>query len=197
MTGNCHIQAKRFSASEFWNDIKQTKATIFHYLGVMVTILFKQNNNSAFNNNLRLGVGAGIEPSLHYKFEKKFKIPMIELWGMTEMVRCIIDNSKKRIIGKRCFGEISYGLESKVVDDKGMQIYNKPGLFFIRFNKKNPKLGFFNGYNKNKTATLDAWKKGWFNTGDIVIKDKSGKHYFVDREKILLEDQEKTFPRRK
>ena len=186
MTGNCHIQAKRFSASEFWNDIKQTKATIFHYLGVMVTILFKQNNNSAFNNNLRLGVGAGIEPSLHYKFEKKFKIPMIELWGMTEMVRCIIDNSKKRIIGKRCFGEISYGLESKVVDNKGMQIYNKPGLFFIRFNKKNPKLGFFNGYNKNKAATLDAWKKGWFNTGDIVIKDKSGKHYFVDREKNII-----------
>ena len=59
--------------------------------------------------------------------------------GMTEMVRCIIDNSK-RIIGKRCFGKISYGL--KVISyDKGMQIYNKPGLFLLDLIKKS-KLGF-------------------------------------------------------
>ena len=36
---------------------------------------------------LRIGVGAGIEPSLHQKFEKRFNVLMIELWGMTEMVK--------------------------------------------------------------------------------------------------------------
>ena len=65
LTGNTQIQAKRFSVSSFWKEIKYSKATIFHYLGVMVPLLLKQKKiNEAKNNNLRLGIGAGIELSL-------------------------------------------------------------------------------------------------------------------------------------
>ena len=71
---------------------------------------------------MRIGVGAGIEPSLHKKFEKRFKVPMIELWGMTEMVRCIFDNQKNRKIGKRCFGKATFGLETKVINKYGNEV---------------------------------------------------------------------------
>ena len=30
---------------------------------------------------------------------------MVELWGMTEMVRCIFDHKKNRKIGERSFGK--------------------------------------------------------------------------------------------
>lgn len=187
ITGNCQIQSERFSAKNFWKEINITKATVFHYLGVMAPLLLKNKNNKIEKNNcLRIGVGAGIEPILHSKFEKRFRIPMIELWGMTEMVRCIYDNEKNRIIGKRCFGKISDGLETKVINESGKEVFDSAGNFFIRFNKQKPKTGFFSMYNKNKIASENAWKNGWFHTGDIVIKDKKGNHFFVDRAKNII-----------
>ena len=116
----------------------------------------------------------------------KYKIPMVELWGMTEMVRCIFDNQKDRKVGKRCFGKVSSGLETKVIDDAGKSILNSEGQFLIRFNKKSPTTGFFLKYNKNISETKRAWEKGWFHTGDIVIKDTNGYHYFVDRAKNII-----------
>ncbi len=187
ITANCQIQSERFSVKNFWKDINQSKATIFHYLGVMASLLFKNKNNKIKTNNyLRIGVGAGIEPTLHAKFEKRFGIPMIELWGMTEMVKCIFDNEKNRKIGKRCFGKVSHGLETKVINNRGEEIFSSEGNFLIRFNKLNPKKGFFTKYNKNKIATKNAWKNGWFHTGDIVVKDKAGNHFFVDRAKNII-----------
>ena len=187
ITANCQIQAERFSVKNFWKDIKLSNATVFHYLGVMAALLLKNKKNKIENkNSLRIGVGAGIEPSLHKKFEKRFKVPMIELWGMTEMVRCIFDNQKSRKIGKRCFGKVTYGLETKVINKYGNEVLNSEGEFLIRFNKQKPKTGFFSMYNKNASASKAAWKNGWFITGDIVIKDKKGNHYFVDRAKNII-----------
>ena len=151
ITGNCQIKRKRFSANSFWEEIKYSKATIFHYLGVIVSILLKQKKREIeVNNSLRLGVGAGIEPSLHKSFEKRFNIPMIELWGMTEMVRCIYDHRKSRVIGKRCFGKADTTLEIKIIDSKGKDVINKEGELLIRNSKSTPKKGFFSGYYKNK-----------------------------------------------
>ncbi len=187
ITSNCQIQAERFSLKNFWKDIKYSNATVFHYLGAMAPLLYQLKRSKVEKKNkLRLGVGAGIEPSLHAKFEKKFKIPMVELWGMTEMVCCIFDYDKYREVGTRCFGKASDGLETKVVDKNRNILIGKEGLFLIRFNRQNPKIGFFSGYNKNITSTKKAWENGWFNTGDIVIKNEDGKHFFVDRAKNII-----------
>ncbi len=187
LTGNCQIQAKRFSATTFWKEIKYSKATIFHYLGVMVPILLKQKKTiEEKRNNLKLGVGAGIEPNFHSLFEKRFNIPMIELWGMTEMVRCIFDYKKNRKIGKRCFGKPDNSLEVKVIDNFGKSLINEDGEMIIRHNKSNPKKGFFDGYFKNKRDTNKAWRDGWFHTGDIVRKDRFGYLYFIDRKKNII-----------
>merc|ERR1711991_1308397 len=106
LTGNTQIQAKRFSVSRFWKEKK--------------------------NNNLRLGIGAGIEPHFHNIFEERFKIPMVELWGMTEMVRCIFDHKKSRKIGKRCFGKPDDSLETKVINSSKKSVLNEEGELIIR-----------------------------------------------------------------
>tara|TARA_A100001011_G_scaffold265601_1_gene274430 strand:- start:2082 stop:3710 length:1629 start_codon:yes stop_codon:yes gene_type:complete len=188
LTGNCQIQSSRFSVTSFWKEIKYSNATIFHYLGVMVPLLLKQKKSSEEkNNNLRLGIGAGIEPSFHSIFEKRFNIPMIELWGMTEMVRCIFDFRKKyRKVGKRCFGKSDNTLETIVINNLGKSVTNEEGELLIRHNKENPKKGFFDGYYKNSIATKKVWNNNWFHTGDIVIKDKSGYLYFIDRKKNII-----------
>ena len=84
---------------------------------------------------------------------------MIELWGMTEMVRCIFDNQKNRKIGKRCFGKVTHGLETKVINKNGNEVFNSEGEFLIRFNKQKPKTGFFSKYNKNAFSIKGCLEK--------------------------------------
>ena len=41
-------------------------------------------------------------------------------------------------------------------------------------------------YLKNPEATAEAWRGGWFHTGDEVRRDAEGYFYFVDRRKDLI-----------
>jgi crotonobetaine/carnitine-CoA ligase len=49
-----------------------------------------------------------------------------------------------------------------------------------------PRHGFFAGYLKNAEATEEAWRGGWFHTGDVVRQDASGMLCFVDRKKNII-----------
>ena len=42
------------------------------------------------------------------------------------------------------------------------------------------------GYNNNPQATADAWRNGWFHTGDAFIRDADGDYRFVDRLKDAI-----------
>jgi crotonobetaine/carnitine-CoA ligase len=42
------------------------------------------------------------------------------------------------------------------------------------------------GYYKNPEATAEAWRNGWFHTGDCFRQDDEGYFYFVDRMKDAM-----------
>jgi crotonobetaine/carnitine-CoA ligase len=42
------------------------------------------------------------------------------------------------------------------------------------------------GYYKNPEATAEAWRNGWFHTGDCFRRDEAGYYYFVDRRKDAI-----------
>ena len=41
-------------------------------------------------------------------------------------------------------------------------------------------------YYKNETATMEAFKGGWFHSGDLVRMDEEGFIYVIDRKKDML-----------
>src|SRR4029079_19647740 len=113
--------------------------------------------------------------------------PMIEVWGMTDTGRITADCHEPRMIGTRAFGRPFPGLEARVVDDKDEDVpIGTPGEFLARHSAENPRYGFFSGYLKNEKATAEAWRGGWFHTGDVVRQDASGMLYFVDRKKHII-----------
>ena len=61
---------------------------------------------------------AGVDPQRHAEFEQRFGFPLLEIWGMTEMVRATFDNVAPRQVGTRVFGRAMPGLEVRVVDDQ-------------------------------------------------------------------------------
>lgn len=189
LTGNCQIQPERFQVSRWWEEVRENKATIVHYLGVIIPMLLKQPESGLDRqHSVRLGYGAGVEPQLHAVFEERFGFPLVELWGMTEMVRTLTDNMPPRKVGTRAFGKAVPGLDVQVVDSSDQPVPDgTPGEMVIRYSAETPRKDFFLGYLDNEAATEDAWRGGWFHTGDVVIKDADdGMLHFVDRDKNII-----------
>jgi acyl-CoA synthetase (AMP-forming)/AMP-acid ligase II len=188
LTGNCQVQTDRFSPQRWWEEVVQSRATVVHYLGVIVPLLLARPvTELERRHQVRFGLGAGVEPQLHAVFEERFGFPLLEVWGMTEMVRILIDNAPPRRVGTRCFGKAVPGIEVRVVDDADADVpVDVPGEMVIRHSAETPREGFFSGYLDDEAATAAAWRNGWFHTGDIVSRDADGYLHFVDRKKNII-----------
>jgi crotonobetaine/carnitine-CoA ligase len=188
LTGNCQIQPDRFHPQHWWREVAETRASIIHYLGVIAAMLVGQPPGDADRAHaIRFGIGAGIEPQLHRIFEDRFGFPMVEVWGMTEMVRVPADSIEPRQVGTRAFGRAFPGLDARVVDDTDRPVPDgEPGELVIRHSSATPRRGFFSGYLNDAAATEDAWRGGWFHTGDTVTRDADGMLHFVDRKKNII-----------
>ncbi len=188
LTGNCQIQPDRFHPQRWWREVTETRATIVHYLGVIAAMLLGQPpREDERAHEVRFGIGAGIEPQLHRPFEDRFGFPLVEVWGMTEMVRVLTDSVEPRQVGSRAFGRAYPGVNVRVVDDADQEVADgQPGEMVVRHSEATPRRGFFSGYWKDEAATESAWKGGWFHTGDVVMRSVDGMLHFVDRKKNII-----------
>ena len=188
LSGGCLIVPDRFHPGSWWADVCATNATIVHYLGVVVPMLLNQPvSEHERAHKIRFGLGAGCEPTLHKDFERRFGFPLIEVWGMTETGRVLCNHFESRRIDTRAFGRPVSGLEALVVDSDDKELPpGKAGELIVRHTAAEPRKGFFQGYLKNEEATEEAWRNGWFHTGDTVLKDESGMLHFVDRMKNII-----------
>ena len=188
LTGNAQVQSDRFHPKKWWVEVRQTRATIVHYLGVIIPMLLDQPATPEDRqHHVRFGFGAGVEPQLHQVFEDRFGFPLLEIWGMTEMVRALVDNTPPRQVGTRAFGRAQPGLDVRVVDQADQDVANgTPGELLIRHSAKTPRQDFFSCYLDDEQATEHAWRGGWFHTGDVVIRDDTGMLHFFDRNKHII-----------
>ena len=189
LTANCLAQPERFSPTRWWKDVVNSRATIIHYLGVMPPLLLNQPEvPEELGHRVKVGLGAGVEPELHAAFERRFGFPLVEVWGMTETGRIYADCHEPRQISTRAFGRPRDGLEARVVDDKDHEVsLGVEGELLVRWGgTEGPRHGFFSGYLKNDDATEEAWRDGWFHTGDVVRRADDGMLHFVDRKKNII-----------
>lgn len=188
LSGGCQVQTDRFQPSRWWAEVVQSRATIVHYLGVVVPMLLNQAESPLERAHcVRFGYGAGVEPQLHAKFEARYGFPLLELWGMTEMVRPLCDCHAPRQVGTRAFGRARPGLDACVMDEAGHVVPDgTPGELVIRHSEGSPRRHFFSGYVDNPEATAEAWRGGWFHTGDVVVREADGMLHFMDRRKNII-----------
>ena len=188
LSASCLISACRFHPKSWWQDLVATRATAVHYMGVIPPILFKQAPvPEEKQHRVKFGLGASVDPTLHGAFEERFGFPMVEVWGMTETGRILADHLEPRQITTRAIGKPSDGLEVKIADDQDRPVPpGEPGQLLVRFAGDNPRKGFFSGYLKEPTATEEAWRGGWFHTGDVVRQAPDGMLHFVDRRKNIV-----------
>jgi len=183
------IQLDRFHPSTWWADVRETGATIIHYLGVMPAILLNLAEDPVERDNqVKFGFGANVDPSQHIPFEQRFGFQLIEGWAMTETGAgaTIPANRPPPETGRRCIGWPSE-CDARVVDDDDNEVpADTPGQLVVRKSADTPRRLFFSGYYKDEAATERAWRGGWFHTGDVVMQAANGRLYFVDRDKNII-----------
>ena len=187
-TGNCQIIPERFRANSWWRELAETGATVAHYLGIVIPALMNLPEGDLDRAHaLRFAVGAGVEPTLHGPFEDRFGVPLIEVWGMTEMCRILSMHEAPRHIETRAMGRPSDGLEIRVVDEEDREVSRgMAGEMTLRYSSNAPRKGAFSGYLNLPEETENAWRGGWFHTGDTVMMDETDTIYFVDRKKNII-----------
>lgn len=188
VTGSCYVMSGRFSATNWWNDIADARATRFKYLGIMVPALLGQPESERDRHSgVKVAFGAGVDPALHERFEQRFNIPLIEVWGMTETGRFMCVDREPRHIHTRACGRPLQGLQARVVDDHNTEVPDgETGELVVRHSAENPRYGFFSGYLGDAQATEKAWNGGWFHSGDLVTRSADGLFTFVDRKKNIV-----------
>jgi crotonobetaine/carnitine-CoA ligase len=180
----------RFHPKSWWDSVRESGATKFHYLGVMPAMLMGQKTTEQDADHPHwIGMGGGVPPRLHSEFEKRFNVTLLEGFGMTECgsVTCTnVDMDRK--VGTSCVGKVFPEYEAKIFDDNDQEV--KPGevgeLVLRGSDPTNRRRGFMREYYKNPEATSEVWKNGWFHTGDYVKADEEGNFYFVDRKKDIV-----------
>ena len=184
----CIVMADRFHPRSWWADVAATRATIIHYLGIMPPLLLSLPPGPQDRaHSVRFGAGAGIDPKHHEAFEERFGFPLVEGWGMTEVAMPTWASVEPRQTDTRAVGRSLSGCEVRVVDDEDREVPpDVPGELTLRMTGGDPRRGLFSGYLKDPAATEEAWRGGWFHTGDVVTQAADGMLCFVDRKKNII-----------
>jgi len=190
LTGGCIIPVDRFHPRTWGESVRSSQATLLHYLGVMPAMLLgMEAAPSDRRHSIRFGFGAGVSPRLHAAFEERFGFPLVEAWAMTETGAgaVIIANREPRKVGTACFGRPSALVDYRILTAEGIPASpGQQGELWVRSKAERPQFGFFREYLKDAQASSEAWREGYFHTGDIVFADEDGDLHFVDRKKNVI-----------
>ena len=181
--GASMVLAERFSASQFWADIRRHGCTEFNYIGGILAILLKAEPlPDDADNPLRILIGAGASPGVYEEFERRFAVTLLEGYGMSEIgipLRSTMAEKKPGSCGKP-----HPDYEVRLVDDDGCEVaVDTPGECLVRPLKP---WSMLLGYYAMAEKTVEAWQDLWFHTGDYLRRDAEGFYHFVDRKKDAL-----------
>ncbi len=91
------------------------------------------------------------------------------------------------MIHTRAIGRSGPAHDLRAVDAEGNEVPDgEAGELVMRNSADAPRKGFFSRYLKNPEATEEAWRGGWFHTGDTVARDPTGMFFFLDRSKNII-----------
>ncbi len=189
-TAGCLILLDRFHPRSWWDSVRESGATVVHYLGVMPAILDKLPAQPRDRDHqVRFGFGAGVDKKLHGAFEERFGFPLLEAWAMTETGAgaVIMANHEPRFVGTSCIGREGNDVKVRIVNENGQDADpGEPGELWVCHAGDQPRFGFFSCYLKDEAASKAAWQDNWFKTGDIVRRNEQGYLVFVDRKKNVI-----------
>jgi long-chain acyl-CoA synthetase len=125
--------------------------------------------------------GAPMPVEVMKAFEEKFGVRVLEGYGLSETSPLATFNHFERPSKPGTVGQAIFGVEVACVNANDEEVpRGERGEVVIRGTN------VMKGYFKRPEATAEAFRNGWFHTGDIGIIDDEGYLAIVDRKKDMI-----------
>ena len=190
------VLAPRFSASRHWETIARYGVTYFGSVATMLSLL-----NQTYPDGMPQGLDASrlrfalcgsapVPVEVMRRFESLFRCPVIEGYGLSESTCRSTFNPTD---GRRRIGSVglAIGNEVRIFDENDRELGPRQiGEIVLR----GPNI--MKGYYRNPSATQEAFRSGWFHTGDLGYRDEDSFFYVVDRKSdMIIRGGENVYPR--
>ncbi len=187
-SGATLVVQDRFSASRFWQQVRDARASVVNFIGMMMPVLSKNDPSpDDADNPVRLFYGSpAFSPEFLSDFEQRFGTDIIVGFGMTETcygtIESIRGERRPNSSGlPRQHPDPRFSNTVRIVDDDGLPVPNgQPGEITILNPATMP------GYWRNEEQTALSLRDGWLFTGDLGWLDDDNYLYFVDRKKDVI-----------
>ena len=172
---------RRFSANKYMERVRECRANIIDPFGAVVALICQQPESDLDTKHsvrISIGVVQNLPEGVPELFQKRFNIPFVLLYGLTEGGGNITSNRLHAAVpdsnGK------PYGwAEMRIGDADDMELpAGEVGEILLR--PTYPYM-FMQGYHNAPEQSLKAMRNFWLHTGDLGYVDAGGNLFFLGR----------------
>lgn len=172
-----------FSTQTFWDDIRRYRVTCAIIMAAMANFLYKaEPQPDDAENPLRVAYMGPMIDDVE-GFSKRFGVKLYTSYAMTELPTPLTTPINP-VNTKSCGRLFNPDYEVRVVDEFDREV--PPGTTGELVARHACPWVITPGYLGMPEATAEAWRNGWFHSGDGLMVDENGDYYFVDRIKDAL-----------
>lgn len=184
MAGATMTLVPRFNAQKVLDVIHRDRVSILAMVPTMYFWLLNEKDNGNYDlSSIRMAAsgGSALPVGLLNRFQEEFGVRILEGYGLSETSPVASFNVIERPSKPGSIGLPIWGCEMRLMrEDETFAKVGEVGEIIIRGHN------VMKGYYKKQLATEEAFKGGWFHTGDLARMDEDGYFFIVDRKKDLI-----------
>jgi crotonobetaine/carnitine-CoA ligase len=179
------IIREKFSATNLWDDVRVTNARAVALVGPMTSVLFSAPPSERDRTHPVESIILGPMIPDQDAFEARFGVRVATCYGQTEIGAPLVTGWEHGPWANCGSLRTDWPFtECRLVDEHDDPVAaGTVGELIVRTAEP---WALNAGYQGMADATADAWRNGWFHTGDAFRADADGRYYFVDRMKDAI-----------
>jgi crotonobetaine/carnitine-CoA ligase len=184
-TGATVVIVPRFSSSAFGRQLAELDITYCSINATNVKLLLNTPPTpfDGTHRCRRMLLGLSLENELRREFEDRFATRLCGTYGFTE-IGVVTAESPSGVARPGSAGRILRGYVASIVDDDGGEVARgATGELLLASTQRH---GLAQGYLHDDEKTREAFRDGWFHTGDVGYIDDDGYFWFVERKKDII-----------
>ncbi len=186
--GNRVVLLPRFDAKTTLDTMVAEKVNFWVGVPAMFWSLLKYAEDNDYDvshiaDNMKVCTsgGAPMPVEVMLDFQEKFGVRVMEGYGLSETSPLATFNHFEQVSKPGKVGQPIFGVDVRCFDENDTEVpRGERGEIVIRGTN------VMKGYYKRPEATAEAFRNGWFHTGDIGTMDNEGYLAIVDRKKDMI-----------
>ena len=181
------IVVEKYSASRFWSQIREFKATVTQCVAMMLrTLMLQPERADDRSHELReMLYFLPVSDAEKEAFEQRFGVTLMNTYGSTESIGWVLTDPPAGPRRWPSVGRAGLGYEVRIMREDGVQA--APGeIGEIQVHGQRGRTIMKEYFNDPEATARTFTEDGWLKTGDKGYVDEDGWFFFVDRKVNMI-----------